>query len=110
MRRRPLSTKERLRLFELHGGVCHLCGDRIDPVRERWDLEHGLAIALGGSDTDDNMFLAHTKRCHKEKTAVDIGMIRKADRQRARHLGAKPRRPQSKWKRRVDGSVVLRNP
>ena len=34
--------------------------------------------------------------CHKEKTAQDVGRIRKADRQRARHVGAMKPRAQSK--------------
>lgn len=90
MKRRSLSTRERARLFTLHGGRCYLCGARIDDVREAWEVEHVLPLALGGDDSDDNRRPAHA-RCHKPKTAADVGAIRKADRRRARHTGAKAR-------------------
>ena len=47
--------------------------------------------------------------CHKNKTVTDVGRIRKADRQRASYLGAKPRNSfQSPYKRKLDGTVVHR--
>lgn len=114
MNRRPLSTRERLRLYDLHGGLCHICNCVIDRVRDRWDVEHVLALALGGADDDDNRQPAHT-RCHKVKTADDLGHIAKAKRREAKHLGAKPpsSRPMpgnrnSKWKKTVSHGWVLR--
>jgi 5-methylcytosine-specific restriction endonuclease McrA len=115
MTRRSLSARERLRLFNLYGGICHLCETKIDGTREAWEIEHPLALALGGEDDDENMRPAHVK-CHKGKSADDIGMIRKADREKARHLGAKPpsRTPLpcgkgSRWKRTIGGRTVLRD-
>lgn len=90
MGRRSLSARERARLFSLHEGICHLCDGRIDGTREAWEIEHVLPLALGGDDSDENRKPAHVK-CHKAKTRDDIGSIRKADRQRAKHLGAKPK-------------------
>ncbi len=114
MGRRSLSTRERVRLFTLHGGICHLCGGRIDGAREAWEIEHVLALALGGDDSDENRHPAHVK-CHKGKTADDVGRIRKADRAKARHIGAKakPRRRlpggrDSGWKQKLDGTWVPR--
>jgi len=114
MTRRSLSTRERLRLFAHHRGVCHICQGKIDGTREAWEIEHELPVALGGDESDENRKLAHVK-CHKAKTAKDVGRIRKADRARAKHTGAKskPRHviPGSKasgWKKRLDGSVVRR--
>lgn len=114
MTRRSLSTRERVRLFTLYGGVCHICGGRIDGAREAWDVEHILPVALGGEETDENRKPAHVK-CHKGKTADDIGRIRKADRAQARHIGAKARTRcplpggrHSKLKRKIDGTVVPR--
>ena len=115
MTRRSLSTRERLRLFTLHAGVCHLCGDKIDGTREAWEISHDLPLALGGADDDDNRKPAHAK-CHRRRTSErDIPAIAKSGRQRARHVGAKPRssRPlpggrDSKWKRTLDGRTVLR--
>lgn len=107
--RKSFSPKERLRLFTLHGGICWLCGSKIDGVREAWEVEHTLALALGGDNSDDNLRPAHV-RCHKAKTAVDVAKTAKANRQRARHLGARTSRwPKSAFKRRVDGTTVRRD-
>ena len=114
MTRRSLSTRERVRLFTLHGGACHICGGKIDGTREAWEVEHILPVALGGDESDDNRKPAHVK-CHKGKTAEDIGRIRKADRQQARHIGAKARTRNplpgsrcTRWKKKLDGTVVPR--
>lgn len=79
-----------------------------------WEIEHLLPLALGGADDDDNRKPAHRK-CHLAKTRQDIKSIRKADRQRARYLGAKtpsrhplPGGRDSKWKIKLDGTVVER--
>ena len=105
--RRSLSRTVRVRVFERAGGLCHLCGGKI-AVSDAWDVDHILALALGGADDESNFAPAH-KRCHQQKSAVDVGMIRKADRQKAKHIGAKVSRwPKSKWKKKVSGEVVLR--
>ena len=110
MTRRSISTKERLRLFTHHGGVCHICGGKIDGTRETWDVEHVTPIALGGDESDENRKPAHTK-CHKAKTRNDVRKIRKADRVHARHVGAKRSRhslTHPTLKRKVSGEVVQR--
>lgn len=89
MIRRSLSTRERARLFNLHGGICHLCGLKIDGAREAWDISHDIPLALGGADDDENRKPAHRK-CHRAHTAkVDAPRIAKARRQHARSTGAK---------------------
>ena len=109
MKRRSLTAKERLRLFNLHGGICHLCNGKIDGVCEAWEIEHPTALSMGGADDDANMKPAHV-HCHRPKTADDLGRLAKAKRCEARYLGARPRKPLSKWKRKVSGEVVLREP
>lgn len=89
MARKHFSMRERVRLFELHGGRCHLCGQKIQ-VGEAYDLEHIVPWALTRDDSDDNVKPAH-KSCHKIKTADDTAAIRKADRIRAKHIGAWPK-------------------
>lgn len=89
MSRKSFSRKERVRLFDLHGGRCHLCNQKIQ-VGEAWELEHIVPWELTRDDSDDNVKPAH-KFCHKEKTADDIDAIRKADRIRAKHIGAWPK-------------------
>ena len=89
MARKRFSRKERVRLFDLHDGKCHLCGQKIR-VGEAWDLEHLVAWELTRDDSDDNVRPAH-KTCHKAKTVEDVRAIRKADRIRAKHIGAWPK-------------------
>lgn len=83
-----LSTRERTRLFLLHGGKCHLCEGKIDGSREAWDISHDIPLAAGGADDDANRKPAHRK-CHRDHTArVDAPLIAKVKRQTAMHTGA----------------------
>lgn len=112
--RKSISTRERIRLFQLHLGICHICGEKIDGTRERWDIEHALALALGGEDDDQNRKLAH-HACHKPKTKDDIQRKAKADRQRAKFIGAKspsknpvPGSKNTPFKKKFNGTTVRR--
>lgn len=114
MTRRKWTAKRRLAVFESHGGKCHLCGEKIDGTKERWDLEHLIPLAIGGEDIESNVAPAHVS-CHKVKTVVDAGNIAKANRIRAKHQGAHvskhplPGGRNSKLKRKVGGGVVPRD-
>lgn len=113
MARKTISTKARLSLFQKRGGVCYLCGGKVQ-VGESWELEHRIPIAMGGEDEEANWEVAHIK-CHRSKTTEDVGNIAKAKRREARHYGAKVSRSpmafgkKSKWKKKLDGTVVLRD-
>lgn len=89
MPRKSFSRKDRVRLFDLHGGKCHLCDQKIK-VGDAWDLEHIVPWEMTRDDSDDNVKPAH-KSCHKIKTADDVAAIRKADRVKAKHMGAWPK-------------------
>ena len=86
-KRKTFSRKERVRLFELYRSECYLCGGKIQ-VGDAWEIEHVVAWELTRDDSDDNLRLAHVA-CHKVKTADDVRAIRKADRMKAAHIGAK---------------------
>lgn len=106
--RRPMSTTRRLQIWERHKGVCVLCEIKIDGVREKWIIEHVIALGLGGADNDGNCGPAH-ETCRRAKDKVDVPAIAKVKRIRAKHLGAKkPSAWQSKFKRKVNGTTVLR--
>lgn len=107
MTRRSMSPTRRLRIWEAANGVCCLCEQKIDGVREAWTVEHLIALALGGPDTDDNCRPAH-ERCRRQKDKTDVADIARAKRRAAKHIGAKKRGWPSKWKRKVDGTVVPR--
>lgn len=105
MSRRSLSTRERLRLFELAGGVCHICGGKIRPG-EAWEIEHVIPLAISGDDADENRKPAHVK-CHRSKTTEDRRDIARCQRLHAKHIGAKPKRARGfqGW-RKFDGTIV----
>jgi 5-methylcytosine-specific restriction enzyme A len=93
VKRKPLSTTARVKLFTAHGGKCCLCGGIIDGTKERWIAEHIRPLELLGEDGGDNLAPAH-KRCADAKTNGpdgDLAKIAKAKRREAIHLGAKPR-------------------
>lgn len=80
-------------MHDAQGGVCycHLvpsihpdfktfapCGGL--PLGESWIVEHGIALAAGGSNDDENLFGIRSA-CAKLKTAIDAGRIAKTKRQ-----------------------------
>jgi hypothetical protein len=112
-KRRGMTKRRALRIWEQHKGICVLCKMPIDGAREDWFIEHLRALELGGEDVDANCGPAHLYH-KKAKDADDHGRAAKAKRAKQRHLGIKvTKRPMpgsraSKWKRKMDGSVVLR--
>lgn len=114
VRRKNRGERERARLFALHDGRCHICGQKIQGGYERWELEHVIPLELGGEDDDENTRPAH-EACHREKTAKDVAQIRKAQRleRRTQGIGKTVQRPLpggrgSRWKKKVSGEVVER--
>lgn len=91
--RKPLTSTQRLKLFEAHGGRCCLCG-RLIRAGEPWIDEHLRALGLGGQNDWDNRAPAHVA-CANEKTHGkdgDLARIAKAKRQKMRHLGIEANR------------------
>lgn len=98
----------RLRIFDREGGICHLTGEKIDPVRDAWDLDHKIALILGGGHRETNLFPAK-REPHRRKTAVEVAVKAKIARTRKKHLGiAKPKSSLShpRFKKLMDGTVV----
>lgn len=108
--RRPMTDARRLRIWEREKGVCCLCGLKIDGVREKWIVEHKIALGLGGADEDENCGPAH-ERCRRVKDKADVPMIAKAKRMKAKHLGIRKRTsfpkppPGSRWDWRLGRRV-----
>ncbi len=109
MNRPSFNQKERARLFSLRGGVCYLCGGKIDGTREKWEIEHEIPWAISFDNSDSNLRLAHSK-CHKAKTAKDAGDIARAKRRAAKHNGSAAKRGgwNSNLKKKMDGTVIDR--
>ncbi len=64
-------------------GICPLCKRDIHPA-EKFEVDHAVALGLGGSNAPDNLRAVHNT-CHKNKSAVDVKGIAKADRLRKSH-------------------------
>ena len=101
---RRMSPSRRARIFEAHKGQCHICGERIDGTREKWEVEHVVPYALTRDDSDDNLAPAH-ERCHATKTPDDVRKIAKAKRVHRKHIGAANPKRKMPY-RRFDGSIV----
>lgn len=116
MKRVRITGKMRADIFMRHGGVCHLCSMKVVPGEE-WDVSHDIPLEAGGKDDESNWLVAHRK-CHRRHTAtVDAPLIAKVKRIHQRHIGAKaksknplPGSRHSKFKRKMDGTVVRREP
>ena len=111
-KRKSLSTTERIRLFKLHKGVCHICKLKIDGTRDKWEIEHIIPVGIKGeeAETDQNRQPAHAK-CHKTKTAQDKKDIAQCKHREAYHIGAKrpsrnpiPGSKASGWKHKMNGT------
>ncbi|WP_174804396.1 HNH endonuclease [Martelella limonii] len=79
--------KVRQRVFDRHGGICHLTGRKICPG-EAWELEHVHALILGGEHRESNLAPA-LKEAHKRKTATEMKIKAKIARTRQKHIGIK---------------------
>lgn len=60
-----LSKDIKIRLFALQRGKCACCGE---PLGNSYHLDHIMPLALGGSNTDDNIQLLR-QRCNNQKHA-----------------------------------------
>lgn len=109
MPRAEFSKKTRVKAFERCHGKCEKCGCRLKVGEGEYD--HILPAAFGGEATLENCQVLCVP-CHRGpngKTADDIRAIRKADRIKAKHIGAvKPSGFNRKWRKKMNGEVVPR--
>ena len=112
---RRMSETRAARIFTAHGGVCHICGQKIDGGREAWEVEHVIALEISGDDSDGNLAPAHVG-CHRGKTRDDAAAIAKCKRQERRTMGIKrtvkakiPGSRGTKWKRTFNHGTVRRD-
>lgn len=102
----------KLRVFESHDGICHISKRKIRPG-EAWELEHKIALCNGGEHRESNMAPALVK-AHKTKTAGDVREKARIAKTRKAILGIKregkpfPGSKRDKFKKKMDGTVVLR--
>lgn len=83
---RAMSTGRRARIIARDGYCCRYPDCEVSTGLQ---VDHIVALALGGKDTDDNLETLCADH-HKQKTARDIRMIAKAKRLHLAHTGQKP--------------------
>lgn len=84
--RAPGRVRDRIMARDNHR--CHMCSREIS-AGEKWDLDHVVALINGGENRETNLRPAHRK-CHVEKTALDVAEKAKVAAVRKKHLGIKP--------------------
>jgi 5-methylcytosine-specific restriction enzyme A len=83
-----IPPRVRLRVFEAHGGVCHLSGRKI-MAGDKWDIDHVQALVNGGLHIESNLAPALRDK-HREKTAADVKEKATVARKAKANLGLKP--------------------
>lgn len=87
--RKSMHKSRRARLADLNGCRCAIKGcDDPGP----YELDHVIALALGGSEEDRNLRLLCVEH-HKAKTVNDAKIIAKCKRIEAHHTGTAPPSP-----------------
>ena len=108
-RRRYLTPRAAMELWHQQADSCAECRTHTAFPRIQWD--HVVALCLGGSNDPDN-WQGLCAPCHATKTRREAGMRAKADRLAKGPKQPKGRkmqaRPFSRWRKRFDGTVVLR--
>jgi 5-methylcytosine-specific restriction endonuclease McrA len=110
----PIPQRVRIRVFERNRGICQCgCTRRIWPG-QRWETDHIVAIINGGENREKNLQTL-LGDCHDKKTGKDVAQKSKTYERKLMNHGIKKKRgppmpgsKRSKWKRRMDGSVVRR--
>ena len=96
-----------MRIFEKHGGRCRLTGKKI-LAGDKWDLDHIVPLADGGENRERNLApVLHY--AHQQKTVEENKARAKAKRNAIKQFGMKQQKPKSRFKRRMDGTVVFRD-
>jgi 5-methylcytosine-specific restriction endonuclease McrA len=106
MSRSEFKASVRQRAWERCKGLCEKCTAKLFPGH--FDYDHIIPDGLGGEPTLENCQVL-CDNCHEEKTHKhDRPIMQKADNIRKKHLGQKPKRPWSQFKKKMNGQVVKR--
>lgn len=107
----PIPDRVLDRVFAKFEGYCPKCSRELRPGH--WQCDHVIPLILGGKHRESNLQPLCTTPCHSEKSKLDVKLKAKVARVRKRHLGIRkpsrfPGSRDSRWKKKIDGSVVLR--
>lgn len=99
-----IPPRVRLRVFETHGGICHISGRRIQ-AGEAWECDHVVALINGGEHRESNLAPALAAP-HKAKTKLDVAEKARTTQKRQKYLGIKKPRTITRW-RKFNGEIVF---
>lgn len=102
-----IPPRVRVRVFEQAGGKCEVCTRKLGPA-DKWQADHVLAIINGGANRESNLRCI-CDWCHKAKTKTDVGEKASVYAKKAKHIGAKPKRPWHPGLRKKLNGQVVRN-
>ncbi|TIP70327.1 MAG: HNH endonuclease [Mesorhizobium sp.] len=74
------------RVFDRDKGICHFCGQQIQPG-QAVETDHIIALINGGENREANLAPIHKKPCHTIKTAADVADKAKVAAVRKKHIG-----------------------
>lgn len=102
----PPRVKDRIR--QRQGNKCALTGVELSPGI-KVDYDHIVPLWMGGRNTEDNL-QAVTSQAHKNKTKTEATVRAKCNRTRKKHLNLVDKKSsfQSRFKRKMDGTVIDR--
>jgi 5-methylcytosine-specific restriction protein A len=107
----PVPDRVKLRVFEKFEGICPKCTRELEPGA--WECDHVIPLILGGANRETNLQPLCADPCHSSKTALDVKLKAKVERVRRHRAGIRkrsrfPGSRDSKFKRKLNGEVVLR--
>lgn len=95
--RKYFTAQERAAVFATRRGCCHRCDRKLSP-RDRWTLEHVIALENGGTNEPDNMDVT-CEWCEPEKTAADHAKAGHSRRAYTKHNVPKEFTRSKSWRR-----------
>lgn len=99
----PVPPRVKDRVFDKHGGICHISKRKIRDG-EPWDAEHVVAIINGGQNRESNLAPALRDK-HLIKTRQDVALKARNYRKRKSVRGIKKPRTITRW-RKFNGEIV----
>lgn len=110
-----IPVRVKMRIWERDQGRCQLTGLKIDGLKDKYEFDHIIPLAMGGEHRERNLQLV-LSTAHREKTKQDVADLAKARRLAAKHAGIERRRSaplpggkRSPWKKKISGEVVRRD-
>lgn len=108
----PIPARVKERIARRAEDKCQHCKRTVGPHLAA-QFDHVTPLILGGQNRETNLQLL-CRSCHSAKTALDVKLKAKVSRVRQRHIGIKkpskfPCSRDSRFKKRIDGSVVARS-